>query len=144
MRPCNLLISGRCYVLIWALSSSSAGSPQQAHREAPPHLSLSGTQTGGAPGPTSPLSPRTASASSCFGDTQSQRQSNAIKMQTRVMRTQKDSIAKSIIKDDSPICVCAREACGHGLVNYDDLPQERVISQHCSPFYHTLCQDCER
>lgn len=41
-------------------------SPQPARREAPPHLSLSGSQTGWAPGPASPPSPHTASASSCW------------------------------------------------------------------------------
>ncbi len=38
----------------------------------------------------------------------------------------------------------AREVGEQRPVNYNDLPQERVIPQHRSSFYHTLCQDSER
>lgn len=41
-----------------------------------------------------------------YGHHQSHRQSNTIEMQTRIMRTGKNSIAKSIIKDD-PLRACA-------------------------------------
>lgn len=41
-----------------------------------------------------------------FGHHQSHRQSNAIETHTRIMRTEENSMARSIIKDDPP-CVCA-------------------------------------
>lgn len=40
------------------------------------------------------------------------------------------------------ICVCVLQESVRA--KHSDSPQERVVPQHCSAFYHTLCQDCER
>lgn len=90
-------------------------SPQRPHTGAPPRLSQSGAQTGGAPGPASPPCPRTASASSCAW---------------RPIGGGAKLITKS---DSSCACVCA---C--------DLPQERVVPQHRSALDHALGQDGQR
>lgn len=42
------------------------------------------------------------------------------------------------------VCVCQWKVCELSPVKYRDLPQERVIPQHSSSFYHTLCKDGER